>query len=82
MYRLKESGIGKKWCGDEVIILTKDLSQRKLKKLFNKNCEFVEYEQTTTSEETKTQGSTAKTKDTKLRSRDGRKRKGRKTDKE
>lgn len=61
MYRLKESGIGKKWCGDEIIILTNELSQRKLKKLFSRNCEFVEYyEKETTSEETETSASTAK----------------------
>ena len=63
--RIKESGIGKKWCGDEIIILSENLSQAKLKKLLKANCEFVEeYEQETTSEETKTKkskkGSTAK----------------------
>jgi hypothetical protein len=61
MYRIKESGLGKKWCGDGIIILTHELSQRKLKKLFNARCEFIEeYEQETTSEETETSSSTAK----------------------
>jgi len=60
MYRIKESGLGKKWCGDGIIILSTDLSQTKLKKLFKANCEFVEqYEQETTSEETETSESTA-----------------------
>lgn len=82
MYRLKQSGIGKKWCGDEVIILTEKLSQRKLKKLFTKNCEFVEYvDKKTTSEETETSSSTAKNEDTSLRSRNGSKRDKRKTNK-
>lgn len=60
MYKLLDSGIGKKWCGDEVIILEETLSQNKLKKLYNRNCEFVVYEQETTSEETETSSSTAK----------------------
>jgi len=65
MLRIKESGIGKKWCGDEVIILTDKLSQTKLKKLLKANCEFVEeYEKETTSEETETSSSTAKEEDT------------------
>ena len=56
--RIKESGIGKKWCGDEIIILSENLSQAKLKKLLKANCEFVEqYEQETTSEDTKTKKS-------------------------
>ena len=60
MYRLKTSGIGKKWCGDEIIFLSETLSQRKLKKLFNAKCEFVYYEQQeTTSEETEKSRSTA-----------------------
>ena len=72
MYKLKDSGVGKKWCGDEVIILSHELSQRKLKKLFSKNCEFVTYEQTTTSEETEISSSTAE-KNTSVGSSNGRK---------
>lgn len=60
MYILKKEGLGKKWCGDEIIFLTKNLSQRKLKKLFNAKCEFVTYEQQKPSEETETSSSTAK----------------------
>lgn len=83
MYKLKESGIGKMWCGDEIIILSQDLSQRKLKKLFNKNCEFVEYyaKEKTTSEETETSSSTAKNEDTSTSSINRRKSNKRKTNK-
>lgn len=57
MYKVKESGKGKKYCSQLGIhILTDELSQRVLKKLFKYNCEHIEqYEQTTTKEEASTQ---------------------------
>lgn len=83
MYRIKLSGIGKKWCGDEIVFLYDTLSQRKLKKLFNAKCEFIEeYEQQATSEETEKSESTV-TKETKDTSNGsgGRKANGRKANK-
>jgi hypothetical protein len=44
MYQVKENGLGKKVCNaDGVTILSTDLSQYKLKRLFKINCEFIEY---------------------------------------
>ena len=53
MYELNERGIGKKWCDTNgIILLYPTLSQRKLKYLFNANCEFIDYvERDTRSEE-------------------------------
>jgi hypothetical protein len=65
MLRIKESGIGKMWCGDEIIHLTAKLSQAKLKKLLKRNCEFVEeYEKETTGRENDNTESSAQSKST------------------
>jgi hypothetical protein len=55
MYRLKESGRGKLFCYTGGLVPLNDLlSQTQLKELFNANCEFVIYEQST-KQETSTQ---------------------------
>ena len=44
MYQVKEIGIGKKVCNaDGITHLYHSLSQRKLKRLLQLNCEFIEY---------------------------------------
>lgn len=52
MYKIKESGIGKLVCNSNGCTpLYNTLSQKKLKELFNANCEFIEYEQKATTEQ-------------------------------
>jgi hypothetical protein len=68
MYKIKESGKGKKYCSQLGIhILNEELSQRVLKQLFKNNCEHIEYEQTT-NEEASTQIESVPEKDTKNKS--------------
>lgn len=44
MYKVKTEGLGKLVCNqDGCTPLTDSLSQRKLKRLFTLNCEFIEY---------------------------------------
>ena len=65
MYKVKESGKGKKYCSQLGIhILTDELSQRVLKKLFNYNCEHIEEYEQTTNEEASTQIESVPEKDT------------------
>ena len=68
MYKIKESGKGKKYCSQlGIFILTDELGQRVLKKLFKINCEHIEYEQTT-NEEASTQIESVPEEDTKDKS--------------
>ena len=51
MYRLEKSGRGKLFCYTGGLVpLNDSLSQEQLKELFNQRCEFVTYEQPTTTE--------------------------------
>ncbi|NQY30437.1 MAG: hypothetical protein HRT69_13310 [Flavobacteriaceae bacterium] len=53
MYIVKEIGLGKKVCNlDGVTLLSDSLSQKKLKRLHELNCEFIEYGEQQEREET------------------------------
>ncbi len=69
MYKVKESGKGKKYCSQlGIFILTDELSQRVLKKLFKYNCEHIEEYEQTTNEEASTQIESVPEEDTKDKS--------------